>query len=122
MVTEATRREEAERPRLADHAPQSYTGYMRARPQRIVIERGGGPGGETLRAEIDPANMPADIAASISQLLDEARPPVTDDGPSGTAYDIVLDYGDRRDRLRYDEDELSGDILVALDARLKPSG
>jgi len=95
---------------------------MRARPQRILIERGAGPGGQTLRAEIDPANMPADIASSISRLLDEGRPPVTDDEASDTAYDIVLDYGDRRERLRYDEDELSGDILLALDARLNPSG
>ena len=36
---------------------------MRARPQRIVIERGG------LRAEVDAA------------LLDETRPPVDDDKP-----------------------------------------
>lgn len=95
---------------------------MRARPQRIVIERGGGPGGETLRAEIDPANIPGDLAEPISRLLDEARPPVPDDGADDTAYDIVLDYGDRRQRLRYDEDELSGDTRVALDAHLKPSG
>jgi hypothetical protein len=95
---------------------------MRARPQRIVIERGGGPGGETLRAEVDPANMPADLAGPISRLLDEARLPVTDDEAGTTAYDIVLDYGDRHQRLRYDEDELPGDIRVALDAHLKPSG
>ena len=94
---------------------------MRARPQRIMIERGGGLGGETLRAEIDPANMPADVAAPISRLLDETRPPVLDDEADATAYDIVLDYGDRRERLRYDEDELSGDIRVALDALLTPS-
>lgn len=66
--------------------------------------------------------MPADIAGPISRLLDEARPPVADDEPGDTAYDIVLDYGVRRERLRYDEEELSGDIRVALDARLKPSG
>jgi hypothetical protein len=93
---------------------------VRARPQRIVIERGGGPGGEVLRAEIDPANMPADIAGPISLLLDEMRPPVADDEASGTAYDIVLDYGDHRQRLRYDEDELPGDVRAALDARLQP--
>ena len=95
---------------------------MRARPHRILIERRGGPGGETLRAEIDPANMPADIAVPISRLLDEARPSVADDEACDTGYDIVLDYGDRRERLRYDEDELSGDIRAALDARLNPSG
>jgi len=43
-----------------------------------------GSGGETLRAEIDPANMPADIAAPISRLLDETRPPVTDDEAGGS--------------------------------------
>src|SRR5918994_6874758 len=87
---------------------KSYTGPMRARPQRILIERGGGPGGETLRAEIDPANMPPDIAAPISRLLDEARPPVADDEAGDTVYDIVLDYGDRRERVGYEEDERSG--------------
>jgi hypothetical protein len=94
---------------------------VRARPQRILIERGGGPEGETLRAEIDPANMPADLSASISRLLDELRPPAEDDEPGDTAYDIVLDYGDRLERLRYDEDELGDDIRAALDARLEPA-
>ena len=92
---------------------------MRARPQRIVIERGGGPGGEVLRAEIDPANMPPDIAGTISRLLDEMRPPAADDEAVDTAYDIVLDYGDHLERLRYDDDELPGDIRGALDASLK---
>ena len=95
---------------------------MRARPQRIVIERGGGPGGEVLRAEIDPANMPADIAGPISRLLDETRSPAADDEVGDTAYDIVLDYGDHRERLRYDEDDLPGDIREALDARLEAGG
>ena len=77
---------------------------MRARPQRIVIERGG------LRAEVDPAD--------VSTLLDELRPPVDDDTASDSAYDVVLDYGDREERLRYEEDELSEDIREVLDARL----
>ena len=85
-----------------------------------VIERGGGPGGETLRAEIDPANMPAGHCRRRSASCSTRRGrPWTDDRPSGTAYDIVLDYGDRDERLRYDEDELPGDIRVALDARLE---
>ena len=79
---------------------------MRARPQRIVIERGG------LRAEVDPADVMA--------LLDEMRPPVDDDSASDSAYDVVLDYGDRQERLRYEEEELPSDIRAALDARLKP--
>lgn len=91
---------------------------MRARPQRILIERGGGPGGGTLRAEIDPANMPADVAGAISQLLDETRPPAADDEAGDTAYDVVLDYGDHDERLRYDEAELSDDVRAALDSRL----
>jgi hypothetical protein len=66
--------------------------------------------------------MPADIAAAISRLLDETRPPTADDEPEDTAYDIVLDYGGRSERLRYDEDELPGDIREALDARLHPDG
>jgi Emfourin len=92
---------------------------VRARPQRIVIERGGGPGGETLRAEIDPANMPADVAGAISQLLDETRSPASDDEPGDNAYDVVLDYGDHSERLRYDEDELPEPTREALDARLE---
>ena len=79
---------------------------MRARPQRIVIERGG------LRAEVDPAD--------VVVLLDEMRPPVDDDRASDSAYDVVLDYGDRQERLRYEEEELPSDIREALDARLKP--
>ena len=79
---------------------------MRARPQRIVIERGG------LRAEVDPAEVVA--------LLDEMRPPVDDDRASDSAYDVVLDYGDRQERLRYEEEELPSDVREALDARLKP--
>ena len=93
---------------------------MRARPQRILIERGGGPGGETLRAEIDPANLPADVASAVSRLLDETRTPETDDEAADASYDLVLDYGDRQERLRYDDEELPGDIREALDARLSP--
>lgn len=96
---------------------------MRARPQRIVIERGGGPGGEALRAEIDPANMPADVAGAIAQLLDETRTPADATAPEDDAtYDVVLDYGDRSERLRYDESELPGDVRAALDARLETGG
>lgn len=77
---------------------------VRARPQRIVIERGG------LRAEVDPAD--------VVTLLDEMRAPVDDDSASESAYDVVLDYGDHEERLRYEEHELPGDIREALDARL----
>jgi hypothetical protein len=95
---------------------------VRARPQRIVIERGGGPGGETLRAEIDPANMPADVAGALSRLLDETHPPADDTPPEDeTTYDVVLDYGDRSERLRYDEAELADDVRAALDSRLYPA-
>jgi emfourin len=86
---------------------------MRARPQRIVIERGG------LRAEVDPANMPQDVAGAISRLLDEARPPEQPDAePEESSYDVVLDYGDHRERLRYGETELPDEVRAALDARL----
>ena len=78
---------------------------MRARPQRIVIERG------ERRAEV----APADVVA----LLDETRPPVEDDEPRDTAYDVVLDYGDHEERLRYDDEELPVDIREALDACLE---
>lgn len=78
---------------------------MRTRPQRIVIERGG------LRAEVDVADVVA--------LLDETRPPVDDDEAVDSAYDVVLVYGDREERLRFDEDELPGEIREALDARLE---
>jgi hypothetical protein len=92
---------------------------VRARPQRIVIERGGGSGGETLRAEIDPANMPADVAGAISRLLDESRAPAGTEGPDDErTYDVVLDYGDRSERLRYDKAELDDDVRAALDSRL----
>jgi hypothetical protein len=81
---------------------------VRAQPQRIVIERGG------LRAEVDPAVVVA--------LLDETRPPVDDDEALDTAYDVVLDYGDHEERLRYSDDELPGDVREALDAQLKQAG
>ena len=60
-----------------------------------------------------------DVARALDQLLDETRPPVDDDQADDTAYDVVLDYGDHEERLRYGEDELPGDIREALDARLK---
>jgi hypothetical protein len=78
---------------------------VRARPQRIVIERAG------LRAEVDPADVVA--------LLDETRPPVDDDKALDSAYDVVLDYGDHEERLRFDDEELPGEIREALDARLE---
>lgn len=80
---------------------------MRARPQRILIERGG------LRAEVDPADVVA--------LLDETRPPIDDDQAVESAYDLVLDYGDREERLRFEDDELPADLREALDARLEPA-
>jgi hypothetical protein len=81
------------------------------RPQRILIERGG------LRAEVDPVDLGA-----IGRLLDETRPPADDDEADDTAYDVVLDYGDRTERLRYDDEELPTDVREELDARLKQSG
>jgi hypothetical protein len=36
-----------------------------------------------------------------------------------TAYDVILDYGDRLERLRYDETELSGEVREALDSCLE---
>jgi hypothetical protein len=81
---------------------------VRALPERIVLERGG------LRAEVDPAVVVA--------LLDETHPPVDDDEAVDTAYDVVLDYGDHEERLRYEDDELPGDIREALDAQLKQAG
>ena len=70
-----------------------------------MIERGG------LRAEVDPA----DVAA----LLDETRPPVEDDKALDSAYDVVLDYGDHEERLRFEDEELPGEIRETLDARLE---
>jgi hypothetical protein len=96
------------------HAPSLATtagvtlARVRAQPQRIVIERGG------LRAEVD--------AADIASLLDETRPQVDDDEARDTAYDVVLDYGDHEERLRYDDEELPSDIREALDAQLKRAG
>ena len=81
---------------------------MRALPQRILLERGG------LRAEVDQADVVA--------LLDETRPPVDDDEAVDTAYDVVLDYGDHQERLRYDDDELPGHLRETLDARLNRAG
>jgi hypothetical protein len=78
---------------------------VRARPQRIVIERGG------LRAEVD--------AADVATLLDETHPPVDDDKPLDSAYDVVLDYGDHEERLRFDDEELPAEIRETLDARLE---
>lgn len=81
---------------------------MRARPQRILIERGG------LRTEVDPAD--------VVELLDEWQPPVDDDKAVDSAYDVVLDYGDHQERLRFDDEELPSNIREALDARLKQAG
>jgi hypothetical protein len=81
---------------------------VRARPQRILIERGG------LRTEVDPAD--------VVELLDEWQPPVDDDKAVDSAYDVVLDYGDHQERLRFDDEELPSNIREALDARLKQGG
>jgi len=80
---------------------------VRARPQRIVIERGG------LRAEVDPAD--------VATLLDETRS-AADDEAGDTTYDVVLDYGDHEERLRYDEQELPDHIRELLDTHLKRAG
>ncbi len=97
---------------------------MRARPQRIEIERGNGPEGQPLRAEVDPARMPSDVAAALSRLLDETRPPAPPDAPEADdqTYDVVLDYGQRRERLRYDAAELPGDVREVLDSLLGATG
>ena len=85
-----------------------------------MIERGGGPGGGTLRAEFDPANPPSDIGSALSRLLDEAKAPAPHAPPEDeTTYDVVLDYGDHAERLRYDETELPDDVRAALDSHLE---
>ena len=58
----------------------------------------------------------------MAALLDETRPPVADDEAVDTAYDVVLDYGDREERLRYADDELPSAIRDQLDAKLKQAG
>lgn len=64
--------------------------------------------------------MPRDVAGAITRLLDEMRPVEGPDAEAqDTAYDVILDYGDRLERLRYDETELPGDIREALDSRLE---
>jgi hypothetical protein len=97
---------------------------MRVRPQRIRIERSGGPGGVVLHAEIDPARMPPDVAAAVSRLLDETRPPAPPGAPEGhdETYEVVLDYGDRQERLRYDAAELPGDVREVLDSLVGAAG
>jgi hypothetical protein len=64
--------------------------------------------------------MPPDVAAAISRLLDETRPPAPPDAPAADdrTYDVVLDYGERRERLRYDAAELPGDVREVLDSLL----
>lgn len=64
--------------------------------------------------------MPADVAGAISQLLDETHTPTEETAPEDeSTYDVVLDYGDHSERLRYDEAELADDVRAALDARLQ---
>lgn len=82
--------------------------HVRALPQRITIERGG------LRAAVDPSVVVA--------LLDETHAPVDDDEAVDFAYDVVLDYGDHQERLRYGDDELPADVRESLDAQLKQAG
>lgn len=64
--------------------------------------------------------MPQDVAGAITRLLDEMRPP---EGLAAeaedTAYRVILDYGDRLERLRYDETELPGEVREALDSCLE---
>jgi hypothetical protein len=95
---------------------------VRARPQRIAIERGGRLEEQPRRVEIDPANMPPGVAGALSRLLDETRPPAAPDAPppDESTYDVVLDYGERRERLRYSEAELPDDVRTALDSLLEP--
>ena len=81
---------------------------MRALPERIVLERGG------LRVEVD--------QATVATLLDEMHQPVDDDEAVDSAYDVVLDYGDHEERLRYTDDELPAEIRDQLDAKLNRAG
>ena len=64
--------------------------------------------------------MPADLAGAISRLLDEMHPPAEDKAPEDeSTLDVVLDYGDRSERLRYDEAELPDDVRATLESRLQ---
>lgn len=66
--------------------------------------------------------MPPGVAGAMSRLLDETRSPAAPDAPSPdeATYDVVLDYGERKERLRYSEAELSDDVRTALDSLLRP--
>ena len=67
--------------------------------------------------------MPQDVAGAISRLLDEKHLPEEPEARAvETAYDIVLDYGDHRERLRYGQDELPGDVREAFYSRLRAGG
>jgi len=48
--------------------------------------------------------------------------PVDDDEAVDSAYDVVLDYGDHEERLRYTDDELPAEIRDQLDAKLNQAG
>jgi hypothetical protein len=75
-----------------------------------------------LRAEVDPASMPVDVAGAISRLLDELRPPAPPGAPppDPATYDVVLVYGERSERLRYGEADLPNDVRAVLDSLLHP--
>jgi len=90
-----------------------YAASMRAKPQRIRIEGGGAEGG----ADVDPAAMPA----ALTWLFDELRAPAPPGAaePAAGTYDVVLDYGDRSERLRYAADELPDEVRAALDSVLR---
>ncbi len=64
--------------------------------------------------------MPQDLVGPISRLLDEMRPAEElEVDADDTTYHLILDYGDRLERLRYDETELPGEVREALDLHLE---
>lgn len=92
---------------------------MRARPEAIEIERSGVDGGQTRRAQIDPARMTPEVARAIAVVTDEIRPShgaTPPGGPDRLSYDIVLRYEGTSERLSYGEEELPDYVRATLDA------
>lgn len=89
---------------------------------RIEFERSGGFGGVTLSRSIDSSELDAEEAAELERLLDSvdleaaaSAPAPRGGGADRFQYDVEVDRGAGRHRLRVGEGQLTPELKALMD-------